>query len=817
MKISFQWLKSYLSFDLDAETTARYLTDCGLEVENIETFQSVPGGLRGLVVGEVVKKEKHPNADKLSLTKVNTGNGHELSIVCGAPNVAEGQKVIVAPVGTVIKPVKGESFEIKKAKIRGELSEGMLCADDEVGLGEDHSGIRVLPADWQPGKALTEYIPVEEDLVFEIGLTPNRGDATSHMGVARDLYAVLQHHGVKASLNLPQIKDLQKVDGAVKIDVEVLDPEACPRYSGLVLEGITIGPSPDWLQNRLKAIGLQPISNVVDITNFVLHETGQPLHAFDAGKIKGNKVVVQCLPEGTNFVTLDEKTRKLKSTDLMICDTEGGMCIAGVFGGIHSGISDQTTSVFLESACFNPTYIRRTSSHHELKTDASFRFERGSDPEATLLALNRAAQLICELAGGKVTSDITDIYPKKIEPREVKLRISRVHRLLGKVIEPNVIENILKSLQFGISVNGTEGWTVKVPTFKTEVTREVDVIEEILRIYGCLGIEPSTHSVISYPSTNGWEPDTYRNAIADMLVANGFTEIMNNSMISDKRLNLFPPPEGCEPAAMLNPLSSDLSVMRTSMIPGGMETILHNLNRKNRNLTLFEFGRVYALAKGKKEADDYREKTQLALFSTGVQTSMSWSGEAPSADFFYLKSATETILTRLGISLRHEQVISNNTLYREAIQCTTGKDEIVATVGTASQAILDHFDIQQDVVVSIIEWDVVLAALKQREVTTYREVSRFPAVKRDLALLIPKETTYGELKDIAWKNGGNLLQDVSIFDVYEGNKLEQGKKSYALSFVFGHGERTLTDEEVEAAMTKLSKQFEKAGARVRAS
>ncbi|MCB0431269.1 MAG: phenylalanine--tRNA ligase subunit beta [Flavobacteriales bacterium] len=816
MKISLDWLKTFISFDLDPETVAAYLTDCGLEVESMHTFQSVPGGLEGLITGHVVEKSKHPNADKLSLTKVDAGGSELLQIVCGAPNVAAGQKVIVAPVNCTIHPVTGEPFTIKKSKIRGEVSEGMLCAADEVGLGEDHSGILVLPEDTAVGVKVKDLFDVTSDVVFEIGLTPNRGDAASHLGVARDLLAALKHKGVPVEWIHKPASIPEKERGSKHITVELKRPDACPRYSGVTIENIRIAPSPAWLQNRLKAIGLKPISNVVDITNYVLHELGQPLHAFDADQIRGEKVVVDCLPEGTPFVTLDDKERKLRADDLMICDAEGGMCIGGVFGGIVSGVSDTTRSVFLESACFHPGFIRRTSSHHDLKTDASFRFERGTDPENTLQALRRAASLICELAGGTITSDTVDLYPERIAPRQINIRYARVHRLLGKQIPPEEIRQILEALQFEWLEDRLDGALIAAPTFKVEVTREADVIEEVLRIYGCNSIEASTHTQIGYVHENRRTPDRIRNAMADLLVANGFSEIMCNSLTSEKHLTLFPPPDQMEPARIINPLSSDLSVMRTSMLIGGLETLVYNINRKNLQLNLFEFGRTYARTKDTVDADAYREQSWLALYTSGNRPLHRWSGKEEEAGLIFLKSCVDQIFRKAGLAgVTGTEAASVG--FSACLSYADQKGEL-AVVGEIAPAVRKHMDLNQPAFGALIHWEGLLDRMRALGPITYKEVGKFPAVRRDLALLLNKSASYASLEAIAWKYGSKLLREVRLFDVFEGEKIGKDKKSYAISFTFRDDEKTLTDGWVDQTMKKLADGFRKeASAEVRES
>jgi len=827
MKISYNWLKQYIDLNppagragISPDEVAGLLTGCGLEVESIEKFQSVKGGLEGLVIGEIKSKEKHPDADRLSVTKVDVGATELLDIVCGAPNVDAGQKVVVAIVGTTVYPLSGEPFQIKKSKIRGALSEGMICAEDEIGLGTSHAGIMVLDSSAKVGTSAKEYFGVEDDFVFEIGLTPNRSDAASHIGVARDLAAVINSltptlskgEGDKLSLNLPSTEIFSVDNENLKIEVVVEDTEACPRYSGITISGVEVKESPEWLKTRLKSIGLKPINNIVDASNFVLHELGQPLHAFDADKITGNKVVVKKLPKGTKFITLDETERELSENDLMICNAEEGMCIAGVFGGIKSGISVATKNIFLESAYFNSVSIRKTSRLHGLKTDASFRFERGADPDITVYALKRAAQLIKEIAGGKISSQVIDVYPKAIENFKIELSYKNVERLIGKAIPNETIKNILRDLQIEIEKETEIGLLLFVPPFKADVTREVDVIEEILRVYGYNQIEiPSqVRSSISYSV----KPDVenVKNTISDLLTAKGFTEIICNSLTAEKYSELLGENEKAKNVQILNPLSSDLNVMRQTLLFSGLETIAYNINRKNPDLKFYEFGKTYHL----NDSGDwkYTEKNRISILVTGRKREEQWNSNNDNVNFFLLKGVVESVLKKLGIEAAETNAENSNPLFSYSSFYNSGKKNIVE-LGEVKKSVLKKLDIEQEVFYADFDWDEILNQLKKVSIK-YSEVPVYPSVRRDLALLVDKQVRYADIKELAFKTEKNLLKAVNLFDVYEGKNLDPGKKSYAVSFILQDEKATLNDKIISKVMEKMTSTLkENLGAAIR--
>ncbi len=815
MKISYNWLKQYLDFNLSLEELSRLLTDCGLEVESLEPWQSVKGGLKGVVIGEVISCEKHPDADKLSKTTVDIGGGQILPIVCGAPNVAAGQKVVVATVGTIIH--KGEeSFEIKKAKIRGEVSEGMICAEDELGLGTSHAGIMVLPADAKVGTPAAVYFKVENDFVFEIGLTPNRTDATSHIGVARDIKAVLDNidfvkktHGNR-SLNLPSVENFRTENTALDIDVVVEDTAACPRYAGVTVSGIEVKESPVWLKNRLNAIGLRPINNIVDITNYILHETGQPLHAFDAAEIKGGKVVVKKLPKGSKFITLDGNERELSGNDLMICNTEEGMCIGGVFGGIKSGVTEKTKNIFIESAYFDPVHIRKTSKYHDLQTDASFRFERGVDPDMTIYALKRAALLVKEIAGGTISSEIKDVYPQPIPKAKVDVSWTNIDRLIGKPIGHDVIRNILNSLQFKILQENSDGLQLDVPSCRVDVTREADVIEEILRIYGYNNVEIPVKVNSSISHSVKPDPENLLGVAMNYLSSNGFSEIMNNSLTKSVYYENRKDFDAAQSVMILNPLSRDLNVMRQTLLFSGLETILYNLNRKMNDQKLFEFGKVYRITD--KNASDvikkYDESNQLSLFITGRKDKESWYNQKSEADFNYLKAYTINIMKRIGVdaySLDHKK--TEKEYLSIGLNYFTPKGSLFE-IGVVSDGLLKEYDIRQQVLYAEIDWDLVLKLVKGTQ-NQYKPITKFPEVRRDLALLIDANITFEEIEKIAYRTENKLLRNINLFDVYEGKNIEAGKKSYAVSFILLDEEKTLTDKVIEKTMNRLMEAYQK--------
>ncbi len=814
MKISNNWLKNYLSLDLHPEKVSRILTDVGLEVEGIEHYESLKGGLQGVIIGEVITCEKHPNSDHLSVTTVDVGRPEYLHIVCGAQNVAAGQKVPVATIGTILYS-GNEPFEIKKSKIRGELSEGMICAEDELGIGTSHDGIMVLDPSAKVGTSAKDFFGLYEDAVYEIGLTPNRSDATSHYGVARDLAAALNNRKEEkggVSLNLPDVSAFKTDNHDLQIEVIVESPEACPRYSGVTIKGVKIAPSPDWLQNYLKAIGLRPINNVVDVTNFVLMELGQPLHAFDADRITGDTVIVKKLAKGTKFVTLDEVERELVADDLMICNAEEGMCIGGVFGGLHAGVSDNTINLFIESAYFDPTHIRKTAKTHGLKTDASFRFERGTDPNATIYALKRAALLIKEVAGGQISSDIVDVYPTYINNCEVEINFKRVAKVIGKEIAPAIIKSILESLEIKVLKQSNEGMLLSIPTFKVDVTREADVTEEILRIYGYNNIEigDRLNATLSYRP----KPDTerLRNTIADLLASNGYSEIMTNSLtkVDYYQANQEFPIEKC--VKILNPLSRDLGVMRQTLLFGGLESIAYNVNRRAADLRFFEFGNVYNINPDKTEETNvtkrYTERQQLAIYITGRKENENWKNNDHQVDFFDLKKIVLTILSRLGVA---EKDIAAETLLGENISQGLRlkvRQKAVVEFGILSAKLSKQFDLKHAVYYAVIQWDDLLKICGNHKIT-FAEISKYPEVRRDLALVLDTEVTFADIQRIAGQYGKKMLRKVNLFDVYEGDKIEKGKKSYAVSFILQDEDKTLAEKEIDSFMNRLMIAFEK--------
>jgi phenylalanyl-tRNA synthetase beta chain len=808
MKISYHWLRQYLPVTNDAADVAQLLTDCGLEVEGIDTFQSMKGGLEGVVIGEIITCAKHPNADKLSVTTVDAGTGTLLNIVCGAPNVAAGQKVVVALVGAKLFPAEGEPLEIKRSKIRGEVSEGMICAEDEIGLGTSHAGIIVLPADVKTGTPAKEYFKVEEDLVFEIGLTPNRADAASHIGVARDLAAVLNNNQEPAAGGQQQNKviypstDQFKVESNdLKIEVEVLDTFACPRYSGITLSGVAVNNSPQWLKNKLLAIGVNPINNIVDVTNYVLHECGQPLHAFDADEISGKKIVVRNANAGEKFITLDGVERKLNESNLMICNATDPMCIAGVFGGIKSGISGKTKNIFIESAHFNPASIRKTSKQHGLKTDASFRFERGTDPEITLYALKRAALLIKEIAGGNISSEIVDVYPEKILPREVEYHFQRATALVGKEIAKEKLKAILSSLNIAVKGESETSMHLAIPTYKVDVTREADVVEEVLRIYGYNNVEvpQKLSAALSYfPKQN---TDEVQDKIGDYLSSNGFFEMMNNTLSSGHYSELNGAEENSA-VKILNPLSQDLGVMRQSMLYSGLEAVRYNSNRQHSDLKLFEFGTTYS-----KTEKGYDEQQHLSVFLTGKKQEDSWSGNKGEVNFFYLKTFVANILQRAGVDFSKLKEEDASSVFSYGVSWKLNEKEIVK-FGSVSKKQLKMFDLTSEIFYADFSWKSMLKSTASNKVR-YTEIPKFPQVKRDLSMVINADVSYAQIRDIAFRTEKILLKEVNLFDVYAGDKIEAGKKSYAVSFILLDERQTLTDKTIDKVMSRLMEAFEK--------
>lgn len=798
MKISYKWLRQFIQTDKTPEELSLILTNIGLEVESLEKVQSVPGGLEGLLIGYVKECVQHPNADRLKVTRVDVGLADDLQVVCGASNVAAGQKVVIATVNTTVYPVSGEPFKINKSKIRGEVSEGMICAEDEIGLGHDHAGIMVLDADAPVGSAAKEYFKLEDDYMFEIGLTPNRADAASHLGVARDLAAYL-----KTKVIMPDLSGFKADSDSLLIPVKIENPEACGRYSSLTISGVTVTESPDWLKEKLNTIGVRPINNVVDVTNYVLHELGQPLHAFDADAIIGQKVLVKKCADGTVFQTLDEVDRKLSSEDLMICNAESPMCIAGVFGGMSSGVKQSTTRIFLESAWFDAVSVRKTSKRFGLKTDASFRFERGTDPDMTVMALKRAALLIKEVAGGQISSDVSDIYPSPLAPFEVNISFNRVNRLIGKEIAVEEIRSTLSGLGIKIVSEDSEGMLLHVPPFKVDVTREVDIIEEILRIHGYDNVEIPSQIRASLNYSQKPDKEVLQNQVADMLTGNGYLEILSNSLT---KAVYSANPEAA--VKILNPLSSDLDVMRQTLLYSGLEAVSYNHNRKNTDLKLYEFGKVYAL-----ENDNYKENQRLSVFITGEMHAENWNSKASNAGFYNLKSLVDLIISRLNVKGLSVADTSNADLAYGI--CYKKGEKVVVDFGAVAKKTLKRLDISAEVFYADFDWDLILRAVKNNKIT-YTEVSKFPSVRRDLSMLLNKDYTFEQLKQIAFKTDKSLLKEVNVFDVYIGDKLPEGKKSYALSFLIQDEEKTLTDKQIESLMQKLILNFEKqAGAEIR--
>ncbi len=801
MKISYNWLKQFIKIDWTPEKAGELLTDLGLEVEGIETFQSVKGGLEGVVVGEVLTCEKHPNADKLKVTTVNIGSDAPVQIVCGAPNVAAGQKVPVATIGTTLYTEEGESWKIKKGKIRGEESFGMICAEDELGLGKSHDGIMILDATLKVGTPCADIFDIENDHVFEIGLTPNRADAMSHLGTARDLKAGLLQKDINLELITPSLSSFHVENRTLKFDIDVVNKELAPRYCGVSISGLKVKQSPEWLQNRLKAIGLTPINNVVDATNYVLHELGQPLHAFDAVKIAGNKIEVKTLKKGTKFITLDGIERELHEDDLMICDAEKPMCIAGVFGGEFSGVTESTTSIFLESAYFNPVSIRKTAKRHGLNTDASFRFERGIDPNITEYALKRAALLIQELAGGEITSDILDIYPNKIEDFQVRLSFDNAKKLIGQEIPRETIKSILTSLEIKVNNVTETGLGLTVPAYRNDVQREADVIEEVLRVYGYNNIATTKKLNASISSTSKFDDHKIQNIVGDQLVSQGFYEIMANSLTTSKYIELSEQLKEEHNVSILNHLSTDLGVMRQSLLFSGLEAVSYNINRKKDNLKLFEFGKTYH-----QYAETREEFKHLSVFVTGNRSQERWTNTVQKSDFFYLKGTITGILDRLGLS-RYKVSPVKNDVFSEGVSLSLGKNTLV-DFGLVNSKVLKHFGISQNVLFADFNWDAVLDMVKHNKVK-FKDIPKYPAVRRDFALLLDESVAFEDIDKIASQTEKQLLKDVDLFDVYQGKNLPKGKKSYAVSFTLQDENKTLTDKQIDKIMNKLKSNFEK--------
>lgn len=807
MNISYNWLKEYVDFDLTPEEVSAALTSIGLETDGVEEVQSIKGGLEGLVVGEVLTCEPHPNSDHMHITTVDLGEGEPVQIVCGAANVAAGQKVIVATLGTKLYD-GDQSFTIKKSKLRGVESNGMICAEDEIGVGTSHDGIIVLPQDVVPGTLAKDYYNIKSDYVFEVDITPNRADACSHYGVARDLYAWLVQNGYQTSLHRPETSEFKVDNHDMDIDVVVENTEACPRYAGVAIKNVTVKESPEWLQNKLRLIGVRPVNNIVDITNYILHAYGQPMHCFDADKIKGGKIVVKTCQEGTKFVTLDEVERKLSERDLMICNAEEPMCIAGVFGGLDSGTTEATKDVFLESAYFHPTWVRKTARRHGLSTDSSFRFERGIDPNGTIYALKEAAILVKELAGGEIASDIKDNYPAPVADFAVELSYEYVNSLVGKVIPAETIKSIVTSLEMKIVAETAEGLSLSIPAYRVDVQRPCDVVEDILRIYGYNNVEIPT-SLKSSLNVEGEVDKSVKlqNLVSEQLVGCGFNEILNNSLTAASYYDGLETYKPENLVRVMNPLSNDLNVMRASLLFGGLECIQHNANRKNADLRFFEFGNCYHFNAEKKNPEKvlaaYSEELHLGLWLTGKCISNSWAHPDMNSSVYELKAYVLNIFSRLGINLG-AMVFGNlsDDIYSVAISIHTRGGKLVATFGVLSKKLQKAFDIDNEVYYADINWKELMKAIKGKKVT-YTEISKFPAVKRDLALLIDKKVQFAEIEKIAYETDKKLLKSVELFDVYEGKNLEAGKKSYAVSFVLQDENATLNDKQIDKLMQKL--------------
>lgn len=822
MNISYKWLKEYVDFDMTAEEVGAALTSEGLEVGGVEEVQTIKGGLEGIVIGEVLTCEPHPNSDHMHVTTVNLGSGEPVQIVCGAANVAAGQKVVVATLGT--KLYDGDDcFTIKKSKLRGIDSCGMICAEDEIGIGNDHSGIIVLPEDAVPGTPAAEYYHIESDYVIEVDITPNRSDACSHYGVARDLYAWLKQNGKETSLHRPSDEAFAVDNNELNIDVEVVDAEACPRYCAVTVKGVTVKESPEWLQNKLRTIGLRPINNIVDVTNYIMMAYGQPLHCFDADMIKGGKVVVKAMPEGTPFVTLDGVEHKLSERDLAICNAEEPMCIAGVFGGKGSGTYETTKDVLLESAYFNPTWIRKSARRHGLSTDASFRFERGIDPHGQVYALKQAAMLVKELAGGTISMEIKDVNLKPIDDFTVELSFDYVNKLIGKVIPAETIKSIVTSLEMKIVEETAEGVTLKVPAYRVDVQRPCDVVEDILRIYGYNNVEIPT-SLKSCISVKGDTDKSNKlmNLVAEQLVGCGFNEILNNSLTKAAYYDNLEAYPSKNLVRLMNPLSNDLNVLRQTMLFGGLESISHNANRKNADLRFFEYGNCYRFTEERKCADiipgvskstdpevikhvldAYSEDDHMALWLTGKRIRGSWAHADMDSSIYELKGYLLNIFTRLGLNMGATVFAdSKNDIFAKGVEIQNRGGKVLAQFGVISKKILKAFDIENDVFYADICWKNVMKAIKNNKVTYY-ELPKFPAVSRDLALLVDKSVEFVQIEKIAYGCEKKLLKEVKLFDVYEGKNLEAGKKSYAVNFVLQDATKTMNDKQVDAIMNKI--------------
>jgi phenylalanyl-tRNA synthetase beta chain len=824
MKISYNWLKDYINLDVPAEALSTILTSIGLEVGGVEKVQTIRGGLEGLVVGEVLTCEKHENSDHLSVTTVDIGDDSPLQIVCGAPNVATGQKVVVAPIGAKLYS-NDETFTIKRSKIRGVESFGMICAEDEIGIGTSHDGIIVLPETVSVGTLVKEYYDVEDDFVFEIDITPNRSDATSHYGVARDLAAYFSIRDNAIKLTKPDVSKFKVQSTALTIPVNIESPEACPRYSAVTIANVKVEESPQWLKDRLNSIGLRPINSIVDITNYVMHETGQPLHAFDADKVQGKRVRVKTMPNATPFTGLDGIVRKLSAEDLMICDVENPMCIGGVFGGIDSGVTETTTNIFLESAYFNPVSIRKTSKLHDLHTDASFRFERGCDPSNTVYVLKRCAMLIQEIAGGEISSEVVDVYPRVIQPAEVSISVQKIQSLIGKKIERSVIEKILQALEMTILQSDEAGYLLQIPTYRVDVQRNVDVIEDILRIYGYNNVEIGHNLSYAVSHVDDSKNQRLQQLISEQLTAQGFFEIMNNSLTKGayyRKLSTYPENKSVK---IINSLSNDLNVMRQTLLFGGLESIAYNVNRQHADLKLYEFGNCYRYDYDKKASDEnadddllssYREEFHLGIWITGQKHALSWTQTTQNVSVYDLKAYVEGILKRMGVNFsKLVYAPCENDIFSEAITIKTLSDRSLATYGIVHGTLLKATDLEQPVYFADLPWENILKEVKRHRIL-FNDMPKFPEVRRDLALLLDKNISFETIEKIAFKTERKLLKRVNLFDVYEGKNLDPGKKSYAVSFYIQDAAKTLTDTEIDGVMKKLIKNFEQElGAKLR--
>ncbi len=802
MKISYHWLKQYINIPETAEEIAKVLTSTGLEVESVGPFETVKGGLKGLVIGQVITCARHPNADKLSITTVDVGEAAHLQIVCGAHNVAAGQKVVVAPVGTTVYPTSGQPFLIKSARIRGEQSDGMICAEDEIGLGASHAGIMVLNTNVPNGTSAAEFFNVQTDYVLEIGLTPNRADAASHIGVARDIRAAKGRE-----LHWPSVEDFRISNTKHSVPVMVEEPEMCPRFSGVTIANVTVKESPDWLKNRLRSVGLTPINNVVDITNFVCHELGQPLHAYDLASIAGNKIIVKTLPAGTPFKTLDGKDRTLTATDLMVCDGEGKpMCIAGIFGGVSSGISEKTVDIFLEGAYWRPSSIRKTAMHHGLKTDASFRFERGTDVNNTVYAIKRAANLILEVAGGEICSEIIDVYPKKIEHRSIVVKDRHVQRLIGKLLTREEIIGILGKLDIQVIEQRESTFSVLVPPYRVDIAQEADVVEEILRIYGFNNVELSeiagTDFFASFPEK---DPDKYKKAVGEMLAGNGFYEILTNSLTNLAYQQKHQLTFGGEPIEMLNKLSEEQGILRQTMLFTGLEVLAHNINRRQKDLKLFEFGKVYwKNASAEAAKSKYQEAERLALFMTGNSESENWQNKPRAVGYFDIAQHVVHVLRKSNLENTTEEKLSD-PIFDYGVRILKGNQEI-GKVGKVKAALVKDFGIKQEIFYAELAVPLLFRSANPKFVV--QEVPKFPEVRRDLSLVLDTHVTFAEICDLVLSTEKKLVKDIIAFDVYEGDKIPNGKKAYALGFTLQDESKTLTDEEIDKVMGRLMGAFE---------